>query len=183
MAHHEDKGHPESHDAASGRGGGGAGGGDSAEGLALDAAVAESEDLRQKLIRLQADFQNFQRRSAKEILDARQWAEGDFAKSLITVLDHFDLATNVDPAKTDAATLLQGVKITYDELKKVLASRGIETFDPANQPFDPHLHEAVMQEANGDVPPMTVLQTFQLGYRLGERILRPAKVKVSKAAT
>jgi molecular chaperone GrpE len=154
--------------------------GGSVESLALDAAVAESEDLRQKLIRWQADFQNLQRRSAKEILEARQWAEGDFAKSLITVLDHFDLALNVDPTKTDAATLLNGVKMTYDELKKVLSSRGVETYDPTNHPFDPHLHEAVMQEPS-DKPAMTVLQTFQPGYRLGDRILRPAKVKVSAA--
>lgn len=146
---------------------------------ALEAAIAESEDLRQKLVRWQADFQNLQRRSAKEVLEARQWAEGDFAKSLLVVLDHFDLALNVDPAKTDAATVLNGVKMTYDELKKVIASRGIESYDPTGAPFDPHLHEAVMQEATDQVPPLTVLQTFQPGYRLGERILRPAKVKVS----
>src|SRR5689334_156184 len=119
-----------------------------ADGKALEAAIAESEDLRQKLIRWQADFQNLQRRSAREVLEARQRAEADFAKALLTVLDHFDLALNVDPAKTDSATLLGGVKITYDELKKVLASRGIESFDPTGQPFDPHQHEAVMQEAS-----------------------------------
>lgn len=146
---------------------------------ALDTANAESEDLRQRLIRWQADFQNLQRRSAEEVLKARRWAEGDFAKSLLSVLDHFDLALSVDPAKTDPAALLDGVKITYDELKKVLASREIESFDPTGQPFDPHLHEAVMQEAKEGVPPMTVLQCFQAGYRMGDRILRPAKVKVS----
>ncbi|MEI8194306.1 MAG: nucleotide exchange factor GrpE [Phycisphaerae bacterium] len=146
---------------------------------ALDAAITESEDLRQKLIRWQADFQNLQRRSAEEVLKARRWAEGDFAKSLLSVLDHFDLALNVDPTKTDPVALLDGVKITYDELKKVLASRDIESFDPTGKPFDPHLHEAVMQEAKEGVEPMTVLQCFQAGYRMGDRILRPAKVKVS----
>lgn len=146
---------------------------------AFEAAIAESEDLRQKLVRWQADFQNLQRRSAEEVLKARQWAEGDFAKSLLNVLDHFDLALNVDLEKTDPATLLSGIKMTYDELKKVLFARGIESFDPTNTPFDPHLHEAVMQEAREGVEPMVVLQCFQSGYRLGERILRPAKVKVS----
>jgi len=152
------------------------------ESKALDAAIAESEDLRLKLIRWQADFQNLQRRSAKEVLEARERAEADFARGLLVVLDHFDLALNVDPAKVDAETLLNGVKITYDELKKVLASRGIEAFDPTNQPFDPHEHEAVMQEASDQVPPLTVLQTFQPGYRCGGRVLRPAKVKVSKGS-
>ena len=144
------------------------------------AIQAEADDLRKKLIRWQADFQNLQRRSAREVLEARQWAEGEFAKSLLNVLDHFDMALSVDPAKIDAATLLSGVKITYDELKKILAARGIEAFDATGQPFDPHQHEAVMQEANEHFPPMTVIQTFQPGYKLGDRILRPAKVKVSK---
>lgn len=142
----------------------------------------EIDELRTKLVRWQADFQNLQRRTAKELLESRQWADADFAKSLLNVLDHFDMALNVDPSKTDAATLLNGVKITYDELKKALASRGIEQYDPTGQPFDPHQHEAIMQEANDKVPPMTVLQTFQPGYKIADRILRPAKVKVSKGA-
>jgi molecular chaperone GrpE len=155
---------------------------DSVSEQALDAAIAESEDLRQRLIRWQADFQNLQRRSAEEVLKARQWAEADFAKSLLVVLDHFDLALNVDPTTIDATTLLNGVKITYDELKKTLLARGIEAFDPTGQPFDPHRHEAVMQEPRADVEPMIVLQCFQAGYQMGERLLRPAKVKVSAKA-
>ncbi len=147
----------------------------------MEKAAAELDDLRSRLARWQADFQNLQRRTAREILEARQRAEGEFAKSLLSVLDHFDLALNVDPAKVDSATLLNGVKITYDELTKVLAARGIESFDPVGQPFDPHQHEAIMQEATDKVPPMTVLQTLQAGYRLGDWVLRPAKVKVSAA--
>jgi len=147
---------------------------------ALTLAQKEVIDLRAKLVRWQADFQNLQRRAAREVLEARQNADGDFAKSMLNVLDHFDMALNVDPAKVDAKSILDGIKITYDELKKVLASRGIESFDPTGQPFDPHQHEAVMQEASDKYPPMTVVQTFQQGYRLGDRVLRPAKVKVSK---
>ena len=99
---------------------------------------------------------------------------------MLQVVDHFDMALTVDPAKVDPKTLLDGVKITYDELRKVLANRGIESFDPTGKPFDPHQHEAVMQEASDKQPPMTVMQTFQRGYKIGERVLRPAKVKVSK---
>ncbi len=151
-----------------------------ADSRALDAAIAESEDLRQRLVRWQADFENLRRRSAKEVLESRQWADADFAKDLLGVLDHFESALNLDAKKTDAATILSGVKITYDELQKVLNRKGIESYDPTGQPFDPHLHEAIMQEENSKAKPMTVLQTFQRGYRLKERILRPAKVKVSK---
>ena len=89
------------------------------------------------------------------------------------------MALSVDPEKIDAQGLLGGIKITYDELRKVLASRGIESFDPLGLPFDPHQHEAIMQAAS-DQPSMTVTQTFQQGYKIGDRVLRPAKVKVSK---
>jgi molecular chaperone GrpE len=118
--------------------------------------------------------------AAREMLDARQNADADFAKAMLQVLDHFDMALGVDPAKVDPKTLLDGVKITYDELKKVLANRGIESYDPTGKPFDPHQHEAVMQEASQEHAPMIVIQTFQQGYKIGDRILRPAKVKVSK---
>ncbi|MGN6371150.1 MAG: nucleotide exchange factor GrpE [Phycisphaerae bacterium] len=146
------------------------------------AALAQKEitDLKTKLVRWQADFQNLQRRAAREVLESKQAADADFAKSLLQVMDHFDMALNVDPAKVDAKTLLDGVKITYDELRKTLTNRGIESFDPTGKPFDPHRHEAVMQEPSDKHPPMTVIQTFQAGYKIGDRILRPAKVKVSK---
>ena len=142
--------------------------------------AGEIADLRNKLARWQADFSNLQRRSAQEILLARQNADADFAKAMLTVLDHFDMALSVDPTKVDAAAVLNGIKITYDELKKTLAQRGIQSFDPTGEPFDPHRHEAIMQEAVSGTPPMTVLQTLQAGYKIGDRILRPAKVKVSK---
>lgn len=148
--------------------------------LTAQALQRETADLKAKLVRWQADFANLQRRAAREVLEARQNADADFAKAMLQVLDHFDMALSVDPAKVDAAALLSGVKITYDELKKVLANRGIEAFDPTGKPFDPHMHEAVMQEASDKHPPMTVIQTFQQGYGIGERVLRPAKVKVSK---
>jgi molecular chaperone GrpE len=147
---------------------------------ALHQAHTEIADLKSKLLRWQADFQNLQRRTAREVLEARQNADADFAKALLTALDHFDMALSVDPTKVDSKSILDGVKITYDELRKILANRGIEGFDATGKPFDPHQHEAVMQEASPDHKPMTVIQTFQQGYRLGDRILRPAKVKVSK---
>ncbi len=152
------------------------------EGTAQRAESAEREiaDLKGKVLRWQADFANYQRRAAREMLETRQNADADFAKAMLQVMDHFDMAISIDPKKVDAKTVLEGVKITYDELKKVLQNRGIETYEATGKPFDPHLHEAVMQEASDKQPPMTVLQTFQQGYKIGDRILRPAKVKVSK---
>lgn len=152
---------------------------DDSQSEALTAAISEANDLRERLLRWQADFDNLRRRSSGEILEARRNAEGAFAKDLLDVLDHFETALAVDPAKTDAATLLQGVKITYDELKKVLQRRGIEGFDPTGQSFDPNRHEAIAREVNAAVEPMTIVQSFQRGYMMGDKILRPAKVKVS----
>ena len=117
---------------------------------ALETVVAEAEDLRQRLLRWQADFENLRRRSAKEVLEAGRAAEGGFARDMLDVLDHFESALSVDPAKTDSATLLQGVKITYDELKKVLQRRGIQSFDPTGEPFDPHNHEAIGLQPSAD---------------------------------
>ena len=144
---------------------------------AYETLQAENDELRQRLLRWQADFQNLQRRTAREVLEARQRADADFAKDLLVVLDHLDAALF---STTDYATLVNGVKITNDEFKKLLANRGIEAFDPTGQPFDPHQHEAVLHEASPDHAPMTVVQTYQAGYRSGDRVLRPAKVKVSK---
>jgi len=84
------------------------------------AAEKELSELRVKLTRWQADYQNLQRRAAREVLDAKQNADADFAKSMLQVLDHFDMALAVDPSKVDAAMVLNGIKITYDELKKLL---------------------------------------------------------------
>lgn len=145
-----------------------------------DKSAAEIAELKTKLARWQADFQNLQRRSAQEVISERDNANANFAKALLQVLDHFDMALSVDPSKVDAKSILDGVKITYDELKKILANRGIESYDPTGKAFDPHMHEAITQEASDAHPPMTVTQTFQNGYKLGDRVLRPAKVKVSK---
>ena len=145
-----------------------------------DADARQIANLKNKLIRWQADFTNLQRRAAREVLEARQLADADFAKAMLQVLDHFDMALSVDPEKVEAKTLLQGVKITYEELRKVLQNRGIESYDPTGKPFDPHQHEAISQDTSGQHAPNTVTQTFQAGYRIGDRILRPAKVKVSK---
>ena len=104
----------------------------------LNQAYFEIADLKSKLVRWQADFQNLQRRAAREVLESRQNADGDFAKSLLNVLDHFDMALSVDPSKVDAKGVLDGMKITHDELKKILANRGIDSYDPTGQPFDYH---------------------------------------------
>lgn len=153
------------------------------EAAAEDNYQREVSELRTTVARWQADYENLRRRSAKELLEARQASEADFAKTLLSVLDHFEMALSVDPSQVDAKNILDGVKITYDELTKILQKRGIESFDPVGKPFDPFRHEAIASESSDTVPPSTVLQTLQRGYCCGDRLLRSAKVKVSAAVS
>jgi molecular chaperone GrpE len=148
-----------------------------------DEAQREINELRSAIARWQADYENLRRRSAKELLDARQAAEADFAKSLLSVLDHFEMALSVDDRQVDAKSILDGVKITYDELIKILQKREIKSFDPTGEHFDPFRHEAIASEPSDKVAPSTVLQTLQRGYCCGDRLLRTAKVKVSSAVS
>src|SRR6185436_3249479 len=90
-----------------------------------------------KLIRWQAELQNVQRNAAREVLSARQNADADFAKGMLQVLDHFDMALSVDPEKVDAKTLLQGVKITYEELKKCCRTAASNPTTPPANPSTP----------------------------------------------
>ena len=142
--------------------------------------VEESKD---KFLRAKADFQNLQRRSQQERQDAVRYANADFAKSLLAVLDDFE--RTFDAADADNATsdsVVQGVRLIYDSLKKVLTDNGVTEILTESQPFDPRLHEAVMQQPSDEHPNMTILQTLQKGYHHHDRVLRPAKVVVSKSA-
>ncbi len=141
----------------------------------------EINELRTRVARWQADYENLRRRSAKELLDARKLAEADFAKAMLAVVDHFEMALSAGSVQADAKSILDGVRITYDELTGILQKRGIESFDPVGEPFDPFCHEAIATEASDRVPPSTVIQTLQRGYKFGDRVLRSAKVKVSVA--
>lgn len=141
----------------------------------------ELEDTQQRLLRVSADYQNYIRRSHGNIESARQEQLADVAKSLLVVLDHFDRALEVDPAKTDTAGLLKGVQIVRDELVNALERFAIrqQKIKPGDE-FVPGSHEAVMQQEVPDMEPGKVAAVLQAGYELGERTLRPAKVSVSK---
>jgi molecular chaperone GrpE len=142
---------------------------------------AERDALFERLARTTADFKNAQKRMAVETDQRVQYANGELIKKLLPVIDHFERALAVDPDKADLASLLKGMQIVHDDWLKVLRGQSIEEIAPEpGEPFDPALHEAVMQqEATYPVP--TVVQLLQKGYALHGRTLRPAKVAVSRS--
>jgi molecular chaperone GrpE len=142
---------------------------------------AERDALFERLARTTADFKNAQKRMATESDQRLQYANGELIKRLLPVIDHFERALAVDPDKTDLASLLKGMQIVHDDWLKVLREQNVQEIAPEpGEPFDPSLHEAVMQqEATYPVP--TVVQLLQKGYALHGRTLRPAKVAVSRS--
>src|SRR5271155_4700904 len=128
--------------------------------------------------RTQADFENYRKRVAREAAAARDRGVGSLAKEMLPALDNLDRALEGAAA---ADPLLQGVRLVRNELKAALARAGIESFRPLGEPFDPAVHEAVATAAQppGGSPSGTVVEVYQDGYRLGEGILRPARVVVA----
>ncbi len=144
---------------------------------------AERDQLYERLARATAEFKNTQRRLETEFDQRAQYANSSLLKSLLPPIDSFERALAQDPAKIDAATLLKGLQITHDQMMNVLRQQRVEQIAPKpGDPFDPTLHEAVMQQPSDAYPEPAVTQLFEKGYALQGRTLRPAKVAVSKVS-
>ena len=139
-------------------------------------AIAESNE---RIVRLTADFDNFRKRAQREKDEARQFANQGLLEKLLPVLDNFEMALtavkDADPSVRD------GVQMILDQLLGVLKESGVEPVDAMGQPFDPNLHEALSQEETTEVEEGTVVQQVQRGYKLNDRLVRPARVVVAKA--
>ena len=145
----------------------------------LSAQLVETRD---KWLRLQADFDNFRRRALKEREEAQQYGHQNLVKDLLSAVDNLDRA--IDHAQKseggDLQGLLQGVEMVRRELLAGLEKHGVKPIDVDGKPFDPALMEAMAQSPNGSVPPNTVIDVFQKGYRLRDRLVRPARVVVAR---
>ncbi len=150
------------------------------------ALAKEAADLKDRLLRTLAEMENLRRRTEREIADTRQYAVASFARDLLGVADNMERALGTlsadfrDQADPVIKSHIEGVEITERELLKVMEKHGIRKFDPQGQKFDPNLHQAMMQVPDASVPDGTVVQVMQPGYMIGERVLRPALVGVSK---
>ncbi|MDR2555863.1 MAG: nucleotide exchange factor GrpE [Fibromonadaceae bacterium] len=132
-----------------------------------------------KYLRLFAEFENYRTRSAKEQLEIINTANGKLLAKLSVVKDNFERAFAEENKTGDLAAFEKGVRLIQEQFNKVLEEFGLETMDPTGQPFDPNMHEALMNQPSETVPEGEIIQVFQKGYRIKNKLLRVAKVIVS----
>ncbi|MCL4766755.1 MAG: nucleotide exchange factor GrpE [Hyphomicrobiaceae bacterium] len=151
------------------------------------AAELESQvaNLTDRLLRAHAEMDNIRKRAEREKADASRYAISRFAGDIAVLGDNFQRAASAVPAgaaeqNPTLRSLLDGVMMMEREFLNVLERYGVRRIDPAGQPFNPHLHQAVMEQQNPEVPSGTVVQVFQPGYTIEDRVLRPAMVVVAK---
>jgi len=148
----------------------------------IDELTAERASLYDKLLRRQAEFENYRKRVERERGELYQHGRDDVLLQFLPVVDNFERAlSSLETSEGDAEALRQGVELIHKQFKDALSKFGLEAVEAVGQTFDPHLHEAVTTEATDKHKENTVIQEFQRGYRIGDRLLRPAKVKVASS--
>jgi len=146
----------------------------------IDKLQAEKDELFARLQRLSADYQNHQKRSAKQIAESVAYEKELIIKSLLPVLDNFDHTLSNAENIRDAADVLKGIRIIYEQFIAVLKNHGVEQIIAVGQKFDPACHQALTQKTEPDKEDGVVLEEFRKGYKLADKILRPAVVIVNK---
>jgi molecular chaperone GrpE len=162
-----------------------AAGSDAPDAAALEGQIAELTD---RLLRAHAEMDNLRKRTERDKEDMAKYAISKFARELLSVGDNLQRAIDAVPAgaaEEDPAlkALIEGVTLTEREFLNVLERHGVKRIDPAGEPFNPHQHQAMTEVENPEVAPGTVVQVYQPGYILVDRVLRPAMVVVAKGGT
>jgi molecular chaperone GrpE len=148
---------------------------------ALEQKTKEAEEEHDKYLRLYAEFDNYRKRMQRDLADFRKYANEQLALELLTVQDHLGLALkHAAEGGETVQGLREGVELVYKQLRDVLEKFGIKAFSSAGQSFDPSRHDAMMQTVTDEVPENTVVQVLQEGYLYHDKVLRHAKVSVSK---
>lgn len=147
----------------------------------LEAAKAENVKLRDQLLRTAADFDNFRKRSRRELGDMEKRAREDLIKDLLPVFDNLERATAHAETATDVKALADGIGLVMRQFTDALSKIGIERIKAQGTTFDPTFHEAVQQFETTEHPPGTVIHEVQAGYKQGDKLVRPAIVVVAKA--
>ena len=145
-----------------------------------DAVQAEMEKYRDAALRARAEMDNYRKRVAREKEDAIRYANSSLLESLLPILDNFELGLGAAKTSTDANGIVMGLEMVRKQLEDFLRSNGIETLDATGQIFDPNVHEAVSQEPSAEVPEGMVIRQLRRGFKLRDRLVRPASVVVSK---
>jgi molecular chaperone GrpE len=146
---------------------------------ALRTRAEERDQFLSLLQRTQADFENYQKRNQREREQERRYWNGALCLDLLPVLDNLERALAAARQANETGPLVQGVILVLNQFLDLLKRHGVTPIDPQGQPFDPNLHEAVMQQPSKEAPANTVTQVFERGFMIHDRVLRPAKVAVS----
>ncbi|WP_274423531.1 nucleotide exchange factor GrpE [Chelativorans sp. YIM 93263] len=146
----------------------------------------ENDELKERAMRLAAEMENLRKRTQRDVADARNFGISSFAREMLTVSDNLQRALEAvsqearDQANPTLKALIEGVEMTERAMLSALERHGVKKIEPHGERFDPHFHQAMFEVPNEEVPANTVVQVVQTGYVIGERVLRPAMVGVSK---
>lgn len=146
----------------------------------LEGLRRDLQEANDRYVRARAEIDNYRKRAQRELADSRTATKAGTIEEFLTVFDHFQLAMNHAETSGDTAALKQGMDMILKEFERAFQNLGVEQISAEGQAFDPALHHAVAEEPNDDVPPGEVVREWKPGYRLGERLIRPASVVVSK---
>jgi molecular chaperone GrpE len=141
--------------------------------------VASEKD---RVLRLSAEFDNYKKRTQREINDFKKFANESIFRQLLSVVDNLERAISAAQENSEESALFEGVKLTHKDIVKLFETFNVKPVEAANQAFDPNFHQAVTQEETDDFPENTVTTVLQKGYLLQDRLIRPAMVVVSKKA-
>ena len=153
----------------------------------LSSKITELENsvnqYKDQLLRKAAEFENYKKRVENDFASIIKSASEDLIVKLIPVLDDFERSLKAQKSgseiKGDEESVVRGVELIYTKFKKILESRGVITFESVGKPFDPNLHDALLQIPNPDVPPHTIIEEIEKGYMMNEKVLRHARVVVA----
>lgn len=148
----------------------------------LKLKAAKADEYWDRLLRATADLENYRKRAARERTEAVKYANESLIEKLVPVLDNFDMAITAasNPQSSTVESIRTGISMIYSQLKAVMGEAGLEEIDATQKPFDANWHEAVSQQESADVPEGLVLQQLRKGYKLRDRLIRPATVVVAK---
>jgi molecular chaperone GrpE len=146
----------------------------------LEEKEKETKDHYDRLLRVAADFDNYKKRAAKEKEEWVKFANEDLIKTLLPFIDNLERAVNHAGNVEDSGVLIEGVRLTLQQLLQALGKFGLSSFDSCGKPFDPAVHEAILVVPTDQHNPNQVVDEFQKGYLLNDRLIRPASVSVSK---
>jgi len=145
----------------------------------LQTLTEEKEQIQDRLLRVQAEFDNFKRRTEKERIAERKYKSQDVIMELLPVLDNFERALQTEVTDENKG-FVEGIEMVYNQFKEALKSQGVEEIDALEKEFDPNMHHAVMQVEDEALESNIVVEELQKGFLLKEKVIRPAMVKVNK---